>query len=94
MIYMVIPGIYSEHAWRLYILDCGSHLGTHTICNHYYKKIMISTYSYNKIYDEHTMAMLLPLDAINKFLVSRFIDVKRVQYKIHDIFGCIIAKIQ
>jgi hypothetical protein len=45
------------------------------------KRIIISTYSYNKIYDEQTVDMLLPLDTINKFLVSRFIDIKRVQYK-------------
>jgi hypothetical protein len=81
MIYMVILGICSEHAWHLYILDCGSHLGTCTIWNHCYKKIIISTYSYNKIYVEQTVDMLLPLDIINKFLVSRFSDIKTVQYK-------------
>jgi hypothetical protein len=31
--------------------------------------------------------MLLPLDTINKFLVSRFINVKRVQYKKSMIFS-------
>jgi hypothetical protein len=45
------------------------------------KRIIISTYSYNKIYDEQIVDMLLPFDTINKFLVSRFIDVKMVQYK-------------
>jgi hypothetical protein len=45
------------------------------------KRIIISTYNYNNIYDEQTVDMSLPLDTINKFLVSRFIDVKRVQYK-------------
>jgi hypothetical protein len=37
--------------------------------------------------------MLLPLDTINKILVSRFIDVKRVQYKkgtypVQPLFSC------
>jgi hypothetical protein len=45
------------------------------------KRIIISTYKYNKVSDEWTVDMLLPLDTFNKFLVNRFIDVKRVQYK-------------
>jgi hypothetical protein len=34
---MLIPKICSEHEYILYILDCGSYLGTRTICNHDYK---------------------------------------------------------
>jgi hypothetical protein len=37
---------------------------------------------------------MLPLNTLDEFLVLRFIDIKRIQYKIHDIFGHIIAKIQ
>jgi hypothetical protein len=78
---MVIPGICSEHAWHLYILIVDPTLGHVQFVTTGTKKITFSTYSYNKIYDEQSVDMLLPLDTINKFLVSRFIDVKKVQYK-------------
>jgi hypothetical protein len=42
---------------------------------------IISNYSYKKICDEHIVDMLLPLNTIDEFLISRFVDVKRVQYK-------------
>jgi hypothetical protein len=45
------------------------------------ERIIISTYSYNKICDEHTVDMLLSLNTIDEFLITRFIDVKRVLYK-------------
>jgi hypothetical protein len=45
------------------------------------ERIIISNYSYNKICDEHTIDMLLSLNIINEFLITRFIDIKRVQYK-------------
>jgi hypothetical protein len=45
------------------------------------KRIIISNYSYNKICDEHTIDMLLPLNTIDEFLISRLFNVKRVQYK-------------
>jgi membrane-associated PAP2 superfamily phosphatase len=45
------------------------------------KRIIIDNYSYNKIYDEHTVDMLLPLNTIEEFLITRFVDVKRVHYK-------------
>jgi hypothetical protein len=44
------------------------------------ERIIISNYNYNMIYDEHTVDILLPLN-IDEFLITRFIDVKRVQYK-------------
>jgi hypothetical protein len=44
------------------------------------KRIIISNYSYNKICDEHIVDMLLPLNTIDEFLITRFIDVKRVHY--------------
>jgi hypothetical protein len=43
--------------------------------------IIISNYNYNKIYVEHKVDMLLPLNTIDEFLISRFVNVKRVQYK-------------
>jgi hypothetical protein len=45
------------------------------------ERVIISNYSYNRICDEHTVDMLLPLNTIDEFLITRFIDVKRVQYK-------------
>jgi hypothetical protein len=45
------------------------------------ERIIVSNYSYNKIYDEHMVDMLLPLNIFYEFLITRFIDVKRVQYK-------------
>jgi hypothetical protein len=45
------------------------------------EKIIISNYSYKKICDEHTVDILLPLNTIDELLISRFVDVKRVQYK-------------
>jgi hypothetical protein len=45
------------------------------------KRVIISNSSYNKICDEHTVDILLPLNTIDEFLISRFVDVKRVQYK-------------
>jgi hypothetical protein len=44
------------------------------------KRIIISNYSYNKISDEHMIDMLLPLNTINEFIITRFVDVKRVHY--------------
>jgi hypothetical protein len=34
---MLIPEICSEHASLLYVLECVTHLGSHTICMHYYR---------------------------------------------------------
>jgi hypothetical protein len=45
------------------------------------ERIIISNYSHDKICDEHMIDMLLPLNTIDEFNISRFIDVKRVQYK-------------
>jgi hypothetical protein len=35
------------------------------------ERIIISNYSYNKICVEHTVDMLLPLNTIDEFLISR-----------------------
>jgi hypothetical protein len=91
--YILIPEICSEQPCHLYVVDCGSDRGISKICSHYYKRIIISNYSYNKFCDEYTVDMLLHLNTIDEFLISRFINVKRVQYKIHDIFRYMIAKI-
>jgi hypothetical protein len=45
------------------------------------ERIIISNYSNNKICDEHMVDMLVPLNTIDEFCISRFVDVKRVQYK-------------
>jgi hypothetical protein len=45
------------------------------------ERIIISNYSYNKICDEDTIDMLLPLNTIDEFLITRFVNIKRVQYK-------------
>jgi hypothetical protein len=45
------------------------------------ERIIISNYSYNKICDEHMVDMLLPLNKIDEFLITRFVDVKNMQYK-------------
>jgi hypothetical protein len=44
------------------------------------KRIIISNYSYNKICDENTVDILLCLNPIDEFFITRFIDVKRVHY--------------
>jgi hypothetical protein len=62
MMYMLIPKICSEHVSLLYVLESAAHLGSHTICMHCYKKIIISNYSYNKICDEHTVDMLFTFE--------------------------------
>jgi hypothetical protein len=36
MMYMLIPGICSEHASHLYVLESAAHLGSCTICTHCY----------------------------------------------------------
>jgi hypothetical protein len=45
------------------------------------KMIIISNYRYNKICDEYTVDKLLPLNTIDEFLITRFVDVKMVHYK-------------
>jgi hypothetical protein len=45
------------------------------------------------MYDEHTVDMLLPLNAIVKFLIT-FIDIKMVHYKMLPTLRQITAKIQ
>jgi hypothetical protein len=45
------------------------------------ERIIITNYSYNKIYDKHMVDMLLSLNIIDEFLITRFVDVKWVQYK-------------
>jgi hypothetical protein len=44
------------------------------------KRIIISNYIYKKICDEHKVDMLLPLNTIDEFLITRFVNVKRVHY--------------
>jgi hypothetical protein len=38
MMYMLVPEIYSEHTSHLYVLESATHLGSRTICMHYYEK--------------------------------------------------------
>jgi hypothetical protein len=45
------------------------------------KRIIITNYSYNQICDEHTIEMLLPSNTIDEFLITTFVDTKRVHYK-------------
>jgi hypothetical protein len=45
------------------------------------ERIISRNYSYNKIYDEHTIDMLLPLNTVDEFLLGAFVDDKRAQYK-------------
>jgi hypothetical protein len=45
------------------------------------EQIIISNYSYKKICDETWLICCLPLKTIDEFLVSRLVDVRRVQYK-------------
>jgi hypothetical protein len=45
------------------------------------KRIIISNYICNKICDEHIVDMLLSLNIIDGFVISRLVDVKRVKYK-------------
>jgi hypothetical protein len=45
------------------------------------KRIIISNYSYNKIYDEDIVDMLLLLNTIDEFLITRSVDVNNVHYK-------------
>jgi hypothetical protein len=44
------------------------------------KMIIINNYSYINICDGHTVDMLLPLNTIEDFPITRFVDVKRVHY--------------
>jgi hypothetical protein len=45
------------------------------------ERMIIIKYNYNKMCDEHKVDMLLPLSIIDEFLITRFVDPKRVQYK-------------
>jgi hypothetical protein len=56
--------------------------------------IIISNYSYNKICDEHMVDMLLHLNIIDEFLITRFMTSRGSNVKILPTFGHIIAKIQ
>jgi hypothetical protein len=56
------------------IFDHGNYVAT------VMKRIITSQYSYNKIC-EHSVDMLLPLNTIDEFLITRLVDVKRVHYK-------------
>jgi hypothetical protein len=78
--YMLIPEICSDHTCLLYILASASHHFHVKFVATIMKRIIISNYSYNKICDEHIVDMLLPLNTIDEFLITRFIDVKRVHY--------------
>jgi hypothetical protein len=60
------------------VLPTLAHIPSMTIVT---KRIIISNYSYNKICEQHTIDMLLPLYTIDEFLITRFVDVKRVYYK-------------
>jgi hypothetical protein len=62
MMYMLISEICSNHVSHLYVLESAAHLDSRIICTHYYEKIIISNYSYNKICDEHTVDMLLTFE--------------------------------
>jgi hypothetical protein len=92
---MLIPKIYSEHASLLYVLKSATHLGSHTILYALLRKgsslvtIVITRFVMNT-----RLICCLLLNTIDEFLISRFIDVKRVQYKDLTSFGYIIAKIQ
>jgi hypothetical protein len=80
--YMLIPKIYSEHVSLLYVLESATHLVSHTIGMHYYGKgsslitIVITRFVMNT-----QLICCLPLNTIDEFHVSRFVDVKRVEYK-------------
>jgi hypothetical protein len=79
---MLIPEICSEYAYLLYVFESTAHLGSHIICTHCYKKkIIISNYSYKRFMMNIHSICCLPLNTIDEFLVSRFVDIKRVQYK-------------
>jgi hypothetical protein len=45
------------------------------------KRIIISNYIYNKICDKHIVHKLLPLNTTDEFIITRFVDIKRVHYK-------------
>jgi hypothetical protein len=82
VMYMLIPKICSENMhlcfilWQVFpTLAHVPYVATVT------KRFMISNYSYNKICDEYTVDMLLPLNTIDEFLKTRLVDVKRVHYK-------------
>jgi hypothetical protein len=94
MMYMLIPEICSEHASLLYILASASHLGPCTISIHCYKEIIISNYSYNKICDEYTVDILLPLNTIGDFLQLDSSTSRGSIIKMLPTFGHITAKIQ
>jgi hypothetical protein len=38
VMYILISEICSEHAYHLYVLESAAHLGSRTICTHYYRK--------------------------------------------------------
>jgi hypothetical protein len=82
MMYMLIPEIYSEHASHLYVLESTVHLSSCTICTHYYGKgSSLVTIVITRFVMKARLLCYLPLNIIDEFRVSRFIDVKRVQYK-------------
>jgi hypothetical protein len=78
--YMLILEIYSEHLSHLYNFASGPTFLHVKFVTTVIKRIIISNYSYNKICDQHTVDMLLLLNTIDEFLITRSIDVKRVYY--------------
>jgi hypothetical protein len=63
--HMLIPEICSKHISLLYIKASASHLFHVKSVATVMKWIIIRNYSYNKICDEHTVDMLLPLNTID-----------------------------
>jgi hypothetical protein len=78
---MLVPEICREHASLLYIVASAPTLAHVPFVATIVERIIISNYSYNKICHEHTVDMLLPLNIIDELLITRFVDIKRVQYK-------------
>jgi hypothetical protein len=74
---MLIPEICSEHS----VGHCGLTFNHVKSVATVMKRIIISNYSYNNICYEHMIDMLLTLNTIDEFLITRFVDAKMVHYK-------------
>jgi hypothetical protein len=77
---MLIPDICSEHASLLYVLECRPPCLTYHLYALLRKRSSLVAIVITRFVMNTLLICCLPLNIIDEFLVSKFVDVKRVQY--------------